>query len=95
MPRINFNSEVMQSSRGFKDTVDKVVCPKPALIFDNPQVPGAANSMLHPYSERSNLPVVSFLFPGKASPFGLFYGLFKNNAIRSESLSIRYLDTDV
>jgi hypothetical protein len=94
MPRINFNSEVMQSSTSLKDTVDKVVCPKPALIFDNPQMPGAANSMLHPYSERSNLPVVFFLFPDKASPFGLFYGLFKNNTIRSESLSIRYPSTE-
>jgi hypothetical protein len=86
MPRINFNSEVMQSSTGFKDTVDKVVGSKPAFIFDNPQALCAANSMLHPYPERSNLPAVFFLFPGKASSLGLFYGLFNNNAIRSESL---------
>ena len=50
MPRIKFNSEIMQGSTGFKDMTDKIAGSEPALIFDDPHVFDAADGMFHPYS---------------------------------------------
>jgi hypothetical protein len=45
--------------------------------------------MFYPHSKRSDLPVILFLFPGKASSFGLFYRLFNDRILRPESLISR------
>ena len=35
VPRVDFNSEIMQCHTCGKDVFYKVVCPEPALVFDD------------------------------------------------------------
>jgi len=86
MPRIYFDSEIMQSSTSFENSPDKVVCPKSAFIFDNSHEFDAAYGMFYPYPERRNFPVVFFFFWGKHPAFGLFYGLHNGNIFRIVAL---------
>ena len=60
MPRIKFNSEIIQGSTGFKDMTDKIAGSGPALIFDGTHVFDTAGSMFYPYSKRSGLPVILY-----------------------------------
>jgi hypothetical protein len=63
MPRIDLDSENMDSSACLKDSPDKVVCPETALVPDYPHTFGTAYGMLHSYPERRHFPVVFFFFP--------------------------------
>jgi hypothetical protein len=82
MPRIDFNSKIMDSGTSFKDSLNEVVDPKPALILNDSHAFCTPYGMLHSYSKRENFPVVLFFFLREFSAFGLFYRLRNNNSIR-------------
>ena len=86
MPRVDFNSEIMYSRTGSKDSFDKVIASDSTLVFNNPHIFGASYGVLHPYPVRRDILVVFFFLCRKFSSLGLFYRLFNNNTFRSESL---------
>jgi hypothetical protein len=94
MSWIKFNFEIMQCCTGTKDMTDKIAGSESAFVFNCPHSFDAADGMFYPYSKRSDLPVILFLFPGKASSFGLFYRLFNDRILRPESLISRILIQD-
>jgi hypothetical protein len=67
----------MYSSTSSKDSSDKVIGSKPALILNDSHVFDASNGMLDSYSERGNFPVILFFFSGKFSTSGLFLSVGK------------------
>src|SRR5215469_1927154 len=86
MPRIDFNSKIMHSSTSAKDSLNEVICSKPAFILDDSHVFDASYGMLYSYSERGYVLVILLFFFSKVSPARFFYRLKDSNALRFVSL---------
>ena len=82
MPRIDFDSEIMESSTRFKDSSDKVISSEPALVFGYSHAFGTSYSMLDPYPEGGYLPVMFFLLWSKLSTLWFLQRLYNNHLLR-------------
>ena len=57
VPRFDFNSEIMQGHARGKNVFHKVVCPEPALIFDDAHDLRASYGMFYARPDGGYLPV--------------------------------------
>lgn len=93
VPRVDFNSKIMQCHTCGKDVFYKVVCPEPALVFDDAHDFRASYGMFYTHPDGGNFLVVFLVLPGKLFPFGLLDRLYDFHPPQAHSLGIPYLDT--
>lgn len=82
MPRVHFNSEIMQSGACPVYLFRKIVGSKPAFILNNSHALCTADGVLYPDSERRDRSVVFFFSIGKFPSPGFLYGLHYLNTLR-------------
>lgn len=91
VPRVDFNSEIMQCHTCGKDVFYKVVCPEPALVFDDAHDFRASYGMFYTHPDGGNFLVVFLVLPGKLFPFGLLDRLYDFHPLRLIALVSRIL----
>ena len=91
VPRVDFNSEIMQCHTCGKDVFYKVVCPEPALVFDDAHDFRASYDMFYTHPDGGNFLVVFLVLPGKLFPFGLLDRLYDFHPLRLIALVSRIL----
>ena len=91
VPRVDFNSEIMQCHTCGKDVFYKVVCPEPALVFDDAHDFRASYDMFYTHPDGGNFLVVFLVLPGKFFPFGLLDRLYDFHPLRLIALVSRIL----
>ena len=91
VPRVDFNSEIMQCHTCGKDVFYKVVRPEPALVFDDAHDFRASYDMFYTHPDGGNFLVVFLVLPGKLFPFGLLDRLYDFHPLRLIALVSRIL----
>ena len=91
VPRVGFNSEIMQCHTCGKNVFHKVVCPEPALIFDDAHDLRASYGMLYTHPGCGNFLVVFLVLSGKLLPFVLLDRLYDFHSLRPIALVSRIL----
>lgn len=91
VPRVDFDSEIMQSHTCGKNILNKIVSSKPAFVFDDAHDLCASYDMFYTYPDGGNFPVVFPGLFGKFLPFGLLERLYDFHPFRSIALISRIL----
>ena len=86
MPGPKIQSEIMQPTTGFKNSVLKTGFPIPDFVFDNPIPFDTANGVFNPHPHRS-VPLVNvFVQVRQGLASGLLFGLKNGHLVEAEAL---------
>ena len=91
MPGTEIQSEIMQPTTGFKDSILKTWFPIPDFVFDNAVTFDTADSVFNPNSNGSEPLINVFIQVRQRLASGLLFGLQDGHIIEAKALKARIL----
>ena len=86
MPGPEIQSEIMQPTTGFKNSVLKAGFPIPDFVFDNPVTFDTADGVFNPHPNR-RMPLINvFVQVRQGLASGLLFGLKDGHLVEAEAL---------
>ena len=91
IPGAEIQSEIMEPTAGFQNSVPEACFPIPDFVFDDPIAFDPSDDMFDPNAQRS-MPLVNvFLQVGKCFAFRLLFGLKDSDLVQLKTLKTSIL----
>jgi hypothetical protein len=91
MPGTEIQSEIMQSTAGFKNSVLKTWFPNSDFVFDNPVTFDTADNVFNAHPNRRKPLVDVFVQVRQGFASGLLFGLYNSHIIEAKALKASIL----
>ena len=91
MPGTEIQSEIMQPTTGFKNSILKARFPIPDFVFDNPITFDATNGVFNANSNRRKPLINVFVQVRQGLASGLLFGLKDRHIVQAKALKARVL----